>query len=349
MKKIAVLRANALGDFIFILPALRALKQTFPDSQITLLGKHWHKNFLANRPSDIDRVVVVPRSKGVNGNEKTEGDINALSAFFKDMHEERFDMALQLHGGGKYSNPFIIKLGAKQTIGLKTNDAVPLDKWIPYIYYQHEILRYLEVVSLIGAKTNNLQPHISVTKNDINEVSEYIQKKENIIVIHPGASDPRRRWNPQRFAEVGDLLSKQGYTIAITGTENEADIAEEVVSHMKEKAENLSGKLSLSGLTGLLSFSKLVISNDTGPLHVADAVDAKTVGLYWCINMINASILQREKHRPCISWRPHCPTCNEKLIKTQLDFQENTCQHNDSLLDEISVEEVINTALELLK
>ncbi len=64
--KIAVLRASALGDFIFALPALEALRVAYPQAEIVLLAKKWHADFLANRPGPVDRVVVVPISKGVN-------------------------------------------------------------------------------------------------------------------------------------------------------------------------------------------------------------------------------------------------------------------------------------------
>ena len=66
IRKIAVLRANGLGDFIFALPALEALRVAYPEAEIVLLGKKWHANFLANRPGPVDRVIVVPVSKGVN-------------------------------------------------------------------------------------------------------------------------------------------------------------------------------------------------------------------------------------------------------------------------------------------
>ena len=66
IRKIAVLRANALGDFIFALPALEVLRVAYPEAEIVLLAKKWHANFLANRPGPVDRVIVVPVSKGVN-------------------------------------------------------------------------------------------------------------------------------------------------------------------------------------------------------------------------------------------------------------------------------------------
>jgi hypothetical protein len=92
-----------------------------------------------------------------------------LEQFFDDMAQERFDLAIQIHGGGRYSNPFLLRLGARMNVGLKTPDAVPLDRWVSYIYYQPEILRYLEVVSLVGAAPIMLESRISVIEEDLLE------------------------------------------------------------------------------------------------------------------------------------------------------------------------------------
>src|SRR5690348_10443985 len=107
MRKIAVLRANALGDFIFVLPALQALRERFPDAEIVYLGKKMHEVFLTGRPGPVDRVIVVPPYPGVGETEDYEPDLIAVQDFFKRMQEEQFDMAIQLHGGGHFSNPFL--------------------------------------------------------------------------------------------------------------------------------------------------------------------------------------------------------------------------------------------------
>ena len=101
-------------------------------------------------------MIVLPPTKGVSEPPEYRDDPIEQERFFEAMRQEHFDLALQIHGGGRYSNPFLLNLGAKVTVGLKTPDAVPLDRWIPYIYFQSEILRYLEVVSLVGAPPTRL-------------------------------------------------------------------------------------------------------------------------------------------------------------------------------------------------
>lgn len=341
--KIAVLRANALGDFIFILPALEALDSAYPDAEIVLLAKAWHKEFLERRPSPVDRVIVIPPCEGVSEEIGTGEDRAGLEQFFSSMVRERFDLAFQLHGGGLHSNPFTLRLGARTTIGLKTPDAVALDRWIPYIYFQQEIIRYLEVVALAGASMTTLTPRIVVTARDLEEASRVVPEgKRPLVALHPGASDPRRRWPAGKFAAVGDALAAAGAHVVVTGTKDEQELVTAVVDAMGADAQNLSGQLSLGGIAALFARCRVVVSNDSGPLHLAAAVGAPTVGIYWCFNMVNASELTRARHYPLVSWQLICPICGS-------DYSRAHCSHAVSLVGEVPTTEVIDAALDLFE
>jgi ADP-heptose:LPS heptosyltransferase len=339
--KIAVLRANALGDFIFALPALVALRAAYPQAEIVLLAKQWHANFLANRPSPIDRVVVIPPCAGVSAEAGTEENAVELEDFFKRMGQEHIDLAIQLHGGGGYSNPFIRRLRARTTVGLKAPEAEPLDYWIPYLYFQSEVARYLEVVAQVGASPITIEPTIVVTQQDREEASRYISPAgQPLVVLHPGASDVRRRWPAAKFAAVGDALAAAGAHVVVTGNEQEQELTAEVVKTMHATAQDLSGRLSLGGLAGLLENAKVVVTNDTGPMHLAHAVGSKTVGIYWAYNVLTAGQLTRSRHRPVITWRMHCPVCGA-------DNAWQPCEPRVSFVSDIRVEDVIEPALEL--
>ena len=346
-RKIAVLRANALGDFIFVLPALQALRETYPEAEIVYLGKPWHKTFLASRPSPIDRVVVIPQMKGVYDETPyaTEGEVED---FFSAMQSEHFDLAVQLHGGGRYSNSFINRLGAKVTIGLHTPEAETLDRSIPYVYYQSEILRYLEVVSLVGAKTGDMTPKLSVTPKDEEEKRSVLSADSPYMVIHPGSTDIKRRWDPQHFAQVADYFARKGVKVIITGIPEEREIITAVVSRMKEAVTVVRGNVSLGGLAAILEDAVVVISNDTGPLHVATAVKAKTVGLFWCGNLITGTPMTRAQHIPLLSWITICPLC-KKDIATGYPFEKDECHHEITFLSGITVASVIEAGERLIK
>ena len=338
--RIAVLRANALGDLVFALPALESLRAAYPAAGIVLLARPLHARLLAGRPGPVDRVEVVPNAAGlVDGPPAPEAEVEE---FLARMRAEEFDLAIQMHGGGRHSNPFVRRLGARLTVGLRTPDATPLDRWLPYVYYQHEVMRYLELVVLAGAPAVTTQPRLEVTAADRHEAAEVAGRGGGpLAILHPGASDVRRRWPVERFAAVGDGLAGSGARVCVTGTAGERETVDRVLQAMRAPAIDACDRLSPGGLAGLLAGAAVVVSNDTGPLHLADAVGARTVGVYWCGNLVNGAPLFRARHRPFASWQRTCPVCGTDCIR-------GACEHRVSFVEEVTVEEVLDAACDLL-
>jgi ADP-heptose:LPS heptosyltransferase len=350
--RIAVLRANALGDFVQTLPALDALAACYPDAERVLIGTPMHADLLAGRPGPVDRVVVAPVSRGVRQEPAVEEDPGLLRAFFASMRAERFDLAVQMHGGGRWSNPFVERLGARVTVGLQAPGAPPLDRVVPYVHFQHEVLRLLEVVALVGARPVTLAPVLRVTDSDRSAAARALPPSTRpLVVVHPGATDPRRRWPAASFASVADALAAGGADVVVTGTDLERAVAEEVAGRMRREARVLVGELSLPGLVGVLERAVLVVANDTGPRHLAEAVGTATVSVYWCGNLVNAGPLTRARHRPHVSWRLACPVCGATgmgdLDPSRTDSSE--CDHRDSYVTDVPVGAVLADALELLR
>src|SRR6185295_1018905 len=98
VRRLVVLRANAVGDFVVALPALAALRHAYPRAHITLLGRRWHAEFLQNRPGPVDEVIELPDVPGVTVPPQAEVDAAALAAFVARMRARQIDLALQLHG-----------------------------------------------------------------------------------------------------------------------------------------------------------------------------------------------------------------------------------------------------------
>ncbi|WP_338091294.1 glycosyltransferase family 9 protein [Planosporangium flavigriseum] len=348
VRKIALLRPSALGDYVFTLPALYALKATYPDAEVTLLGAPWHARVLSGRPGPVDYVAVIPPVPGVLGGDSAPGE---LDAFRRWSAGEGFDIALQMHGGGRNSNPLVGSLGARVTAGLRAADAPPLDRWVPYVYYQPEVFRMLEVVGLVGAEPVAHTPMFELTADDVAQARAVLGPPARPrVVLHPGASDRRRRWPAERFAVVGDALAAAGAEVLVTGIKAERELVDEVCGRMRHPARPSVGELTIAGLAGLLSECALVVSNDTGPLHLAAAVGTRTVGLFWIGNMINAALPERGRHRPLISWTIHCPECG--LDCTRDIYPARTggtgCRHAPSFIVDIPAVEVEAEALDLL-
>ncbi|SBT54077.1 glycosyltransferase family 9 protein [Micromonospora narathiwatensis] len=350
VERIAVLRANALGDFIFILPALAALRAAYPGAEIVLLGAPWHAALWRDRPGPVDRVLVVPAAPGIRDAGPGEPPAE-LADFLAAARAERFDLALQLHGGGANSNPLVAGLGARVTAGLRAEDAPPLDRWIRYVYYQHEVIRYLEVVALVGAAATTILPALAVTEADRAEAREVLgEPTRRRVALHPGATDTRRRWPPERFGDVARALVGDGYEVLVTGTPAERETVDAVVAAAGVPLRPQVGTLSLGGLAAGYADCALVISNDTGPLHLAGAVGAPTVGVYWIGNLINGATPMRARHRPIAAWTTHCPVCGVDCTPGIYPHRpgDGDCPHRDSFVADVPVIEVVEAARELL-
>lgn len=340
--RIAVLRANGLGDFVVALPALAALRAAYPHAEITYLGATWHPALLTGRPGPWDRVLVVPPYPGVHDGDGASRDSAQVRAFFADQQHEHYDLAIQLHGGGGNSNPFVSALGARVTAGSRDVAAPPLDRTIPYAYYQHEVHRFLEVAGLVGAVPVELEPRLAVTEADRAAAAEALLPATGPLVgLAPGASDPRRRWPPESFAGVAQELADRGARVVLVGQgPDDERAAARIAARMTAPPLDLVGQLSLSALTGVLARCRVVVGNDSGPRHLAAAVGTATVGVYWCGNVINAGPLTRTRHRVGVSFRSACPECGA-------DQGRGRCPHDPSFVADVPVEEIVAPVLEL--
>lgn len=360
VERIAVLRGGGLGDLMFAYPALSALSAAYPEASITLLGVPLHAELLRNRPGPVAEVEVLPYASGVRPGPE---DGTATADFFATMRSRSFDLAVQIHGGGRNSNPFLLKLGARHTVGTRTPDAVELERSAPYIYYQNEFLRSLEVVGLAGAAPVCLEPQLVVTEEEWAAGQRITGAGTRpLLVIHPGATDPRRRWPASSFATVAAWAARDGSDVVIVGDDGDAPLAAEIVrlaaghqaaghqaagQHRGGAAciRSLAGRLSLSELTGVLSAATVVVGNDSGPRHLAQAVGTPTVGIFWVGNVINAGAMGRVLHRVHAAWTTQCAVCGVDV--TQVGWTAERCEHDDSFVQQTQPDAVYDDVRDL--
>src|SRR5699024_2821456 len=152
VRSIAVLRGGGLGDVLFAAPALEALRATYPQARITLLGTTLHRDLLPGRFPAIDEVEVLAGIPGEGGSASADSPREAAAEELVARRREDFDVGVQLHGGGRNSNPLLLRFDARHTVGTCTLDAEPLERNLAYVYYQHEVLRALEVAGLAGCR-----------------------------------------------------------------------------------------------------------------------------------------------------------------------------------------------------
>jgi ADP-heptose:LPS heptosyltransferase len=338
VSRIAVLRGGGLGDLIFAVPAMAALKAAYPGATLTLLGTPVHQALLGAIQSPVDEVQVLPFSEGVRPGEE---DPQELDRFLARMRERRFDLAVQLHGGGRYSNPFLLRLGARHTVGTRTADAASLERTVPYLYYQHEPLRALEVAGFAGAFPVDLEARLLPADQSDPGLPPGLDQgnSQPLVVLHPGATDPRRRWPVERFAELAAACTADGCRVVLVGDNSERRLAEQILRLSgSASVTSLAGVLNMGGLVAVLSRSAVVVGNDSGPRHLAQALGIPTVGIFWAGNVINAGALGRSIHRIHASWVTACPVCG--IDVTQVGWTAPRCAHEESVVAGVEVQNI---------
>jgi ADP-heptose:LPS heptosyltransferase len=355
VSRIVVLRGGGIGDLILALPALEALRAAYPTAELVLPGSPAHAELLGNRRSPASRVEVLPVAPGVRESPGRIADASELRAFRDRLrHGGPIDLAVQLHCGGRYSNPFLLSLGARHTVGLATDDAEPLERTLPYVYYQHEIMRWLEVVALAGAEPVTVDPHLEVTAAEVDATARHVPRAgAPLAVVHPGASDPRRRWPVERFAAVIEGLLDDGAVVRIVGGAEDRDLADELVHLVDHDRRGrvslvgaLAGTLDLGRTAALFAAADVVVANDSGPRHLAQAVGAPTVGIYWFGNVVNAGPFGRRWHRVHLSFTTSCPVCGVDV--TRVGWSAERCEHDVTFVADVAVEPVLHDARRLM-
>jgi ADP-heptose:LPS heptosyltransferase len=136
-------------------------------------------------------------------------------------------------------------------------------------------------LEFIGAPAQGDALEFPVSADDRREISAIEGcaelRERPYVCVHAGARQPQRRWAPERFAAVGDALASHGLAVVLTGTAEERAIADDVERRMQQQALNLAGRTNLGSLAALLASSRVLVCNDTGVSHLADALRVPSV------------------------------------------------------------------------
>jgi ADP-heptose:LPS heptosyltransferase len=282
LKNIAVFRALQLGDVLCAIPALRALRDAFPEARITFIGLPWAALLPERYPSLVDEFMEFP---GYPGLPERDTDIAAVPGFFMRAQKRHFDLAVQLHGSGSYVNSIIAMLGARYSAGFsEPGDFCPdpalFTRW-PKKGTETE--RLLALTNFLGLPECGRQLEFPLLAEDHQALSQIPVlndlKEGGYICLHPGARWPSRRWTPEGFAAVGDAVAADGLRVVLTGAHEEARLTHQVSRLMKAPVANAAGLTSLGALAALLSRARLLICNDTGISHLAAALGVPSVVL----------------------------------------------------------------------
>jgi ADP-heptose:LPS heptosyltransferase len=316
MNRVAVFRALQLGDLLCAVPAFRALRVALPDAHIALVGLPWAADFARRFARYIDEFIEFPGHPDLP--ERRDGA--RLPAFLAGMRARQFDLAVQMHGNGRITNPLVAQFGALQVSGF----AVPGEHtavagcFVDWRAREHEIDRCLRLTRALGAASCGRALEFPLGQADLDELVRLENKfgfdAARTVCVHPGAQLASRRWRPGRFAEVAEAIAERGWQVVLTGTAGEAVLCEQVARSMAHPAIVLAGQTSLGAVAALISRARLLVSNDTGVSHLAAAFGTASVVVCSGADPQRWAPLDRRRHH--VLWHPvrcrpcahaHCP------------------------------------------
>ncbi|HEY8526617.1 MAG TPA: glycosyltransferase family 9 protein [Acidimicrobiales bacterium] len=276
--RIAVLRAlPGIGDMVCAVPALRTLRRRFPDARIGLVGLWSSRWMLDAYPAYVDELLPID---GLPLLCPPPSDVEGALAALAEARRQRFDLAIQLHGDGSLSNLVTSMIGARRSLVYHRPDQPAPEGAlaVPYPDRGHEVVRLLELVDRLGVvgEAHLEPPDPAACARGRALAAQLRVPAQGLVILHPGASDPRRRWAVDGFAAVARWLLDRHLAVAATGTEAERDVVAELRRREPEVVD-LCGRTDVNDLAGLLSAARLVVTNDTGVSHLAAAVRTPSV------------------------------------------------------------------------
>jgi lipopolysaccharide heptosyltransferase II len=275
--KFLIIRFSSIGDVILTTPLVRCLRAKFPTAQIDFLIKKEFSVVLSNNPN-LSNIITFDKNAG-------KGELSRIRQFVK---QNKYSHILDIQ---KNIRSVFIASCSGAVVTSFSKKILPRDLLIRFgINTYKEIkpvyLRYFESVSELGIKYDGNGTEVFPTASETENVIEILKQNQipsgmPMLVIAPGAQWENKRWPEQGFATASDTFCSQtgAYPVLIGGP-GDVEICRKVQTLMKAPSLNLAGKLSLMGSASILSKANMVFTNDTGMLHMAQAMKTAVVAVY---------------------------------------------------------------------
>ncbi|SNZ09579.1 heptosyltransferase-2 [Persephonella hydrogeniphila] len=317
--KIVVWQTAFLGDLILTTPLLHSIKNIFPKSKLYVITKPFGKEVLKNNPY-VDKIILYDK--------KNTSNIQII----KELRKEGFDIAISPHRSHRASySLFLSKIPFR--VGFdKAGFSFLYTKTVPHRFDgTHEIDRNLSLLSVFpdySEKKLHRYPEIFLSEDEERSFEKFFLKEKKYILVAPGSKWETKRWTVKGFSRLIDILSEKGESVVLIGSKEDIPYTESIIKNIKtSKVINLVGKTTLRESFSIIKSARLLISNDSAPVHMAVAFNTPVVDIYGptvkdfgFYPYRNGVVVELDniKCRPCgLHGHKKCPTgtfeCMEKI------------------------------------
>jgi 3-deoxy-D-manno-octulosonic-acid transferase/heptosyltransferase-1 len=286
---ILIVKLSAIGDVVHTLPSLTALRTLYPDAHISWVVEESAAELLTGHPH-LDRIIVSHRKRLLRNLKNLHAlrqTIRDIRTFVAQVRDRRYDLVIDFHGLFKSAIiVFLSRSGRK--LGYDSMQELSGLFYTEKIYEdmdKHAVDRYLDFVRYLGGGAGNPIFIIPTAAGDRDRVEQLLQthhidNKTPFVAINPVAFWNTKLWQDEKFARLADrIIEDVGCPVVFTGGTGERMIAR-IQSLMKNPSVNLEGQTSLRELAFVYRLSALVVTTDSGPMHIAAAVGTPTVALF---------------------------------------------------------------------
>ena len=345
-RSILIVKLSAIGDVVQTLPMVEALRDRYPQAQIDWLVEEESGDLLIGHPA-LNQVIVSRRKswqKRLFYGGEFWATVKEAGKFIRGLRNTQYDWVIDNHGLFK-SGLFVFLSRGLHKIGFKLypgiadegNYLFTNERYKPLSIERHALERYLDLISQMGVPVKKPALQYSVPPDSLKKAERLLTDHGFLshprVIIHPMAKWPTKQWPVKNFARLADALILKGALVILTGSPEDGNAVQEIqgLTHNPQKVLNLSGRTSLKELAGLFSLADLVLTPDTGPMHLAAAVKAPLIALFgptapWRTGPYGNGHLVLRKELACSPcFKKKCPTMecmNSLTVEEVLEASE---------------------------
>ena len=347
---VLVVKLSAIGDVIQTLPMVEALKNRYPRACIDWLVEEEASDLLFGHPA-LNRVIVSRRKswlKQLFRKGEFRKTLQEIGRFLRELRSRQYDLVIDNHGILKSGLLVMLsrgkrKIGFSRSAGIaeEGNYLFTNERYKPLSIERHALERYLDLVSQMGVPVEKAALGYPVSRDFSLKAENLLRQKgffsRPLVVIHPMAKWETKQWPPENFSRLISALTKRKASVVVTGSPQDVEPVKEILRRVEDPTAvlNLAGKTSLKELAGIFALSDLVLTPDTGPMHLAAAAQAPLIALFG----------------PTAPWRTG--PCGDHSLVIRKDLACSPCFKKKcstrECMNSIGVEEVLAAAEEKLK
>jgi heptosyltransferase-1 len=284
---ILIVKLSAIGDVVHTLPSLAALRKRYPDAHITWVVEEAASDLIMDHPY-LNRVIISRRKSWIGDFKggRISGTLKEIKTFLSELRARPYDLVIDFHGLFK-SAVIVILSGGKRKLGydsLQEGSGLFYNEKIPEDMGKHAVDRYLGFARHLGARVDIPEFIIPIQEENKNRVKALliaggIGPNDPFVAVSPQALWKTKLWSDQKFAQLSERIIQE-LNVPVVFTGGEINATEGIQSFMTLPFVDLAGRTTLKDLASLYREASLLITTDSGPMHLAAAMETPVVALF---------------------------------------------------------------------